>query len=240
MKTVEKNLSVSRAADLCGVARSTINYWIRTKKIQADRVGKKYTIPVMELILLYKSRGKSLPKALKEADSHEPIFRKMIPCWEFWKDTLHGNRCKGCVVSTHELPTCFSAKESSRFGCRSECAVCQYYQELYLPRIRFVHQIQYPAVVFKELQFWGGNSKWAELCEVKINELPGIGIEQIIHAESLETMISNIKKFKLAEPIPNSFDIYMKNRRQGKIMVSISLIPLVEPDGFLLICWNHS
>lgn len=234
MKPAEKKISVTEAAKLCNVARSTINYWIRTKRIQADRSGKKYTIPVNELLLMLKSKGKPLPEALKDIETQEPVFRRMIPCWKFWKDTRHGLKCKDCVVSENELLTCFSAKESSKFGCRNECANCQYYQEIYLPRIRFLYQIGYPAAVIKDLQFWGCNHKWAELCGVSTNELPGMGIEQVIHTDSLEKMISNIKKINLGEPVSVSIDIFLKNRLRGKIVASVSFMPLIEPVGVLI------
>lgn len=234
MKSVEKELTVSQAANLCGVGRSTINYWIRTKKIHAKKDGKKYLIQVNELRLLLQSRGKNLPTALKPEDIHEPIFRKILPCWEYWTDTRHGKGCKGCVVSGNKLETCFNAKTNDRLQCETECNECHYYQNIYFPRIRFVHQLESPAAISRELYFLGGNQQWAKLCEVPIEELPGMGIENVIHADSLEMIISNIKKERLGERIPVSYSIFLKNKHLGKLRATVSLIPLIEPTGTLI------
>jgi excisionase family DNA binding protein len=230
----EKEFTVTQAGNLCGVGRSTINYWIRTKKVHAKKHGNKYLIPAEELLLLLKSRGKHLPSALKPEHTHEPIFRKKIPCWEYWKDTRHGEGCKGCVVSGNKLETCFNAKESDRLQCETDCNECHYYQKIYLPRIRFVHQFDFPAAITREFYFLCGNYKWAKLCEVPVEELPGMGIENVFHADSLEMMISNIKKERLGERLPVSYNIFLKNRRRGKLRAAISLFPLSEPAGTLI------
>jgi hypothetical protein len=51
--------------------------------------------------------------------------------------------------------------------------------EIFLPKIHFVNQIDTPAAVIKDLYFWCGNSKWAQLCEVQKKDLIGLGIEEI-------------------------------------------------------------
>ena len=42
MADSQKTLSVSKAATLCGVGRTTVGYWIRSKKINAARPGRNY------------------------------------------------------------------------------------------------------------------------------------------------------------------------------------------------------
>ena len=47
---MEKYLySVVEAAHLCGVSRMTINRWIRSGKIKAEKVGRTSVIPLSEL-----------------------------------------------------------------------------------------------------------------------------------------------------------------------------------------------
>jgi len=234
MNPDEKELTVTEASNLCGVGRSTINYWIRTKKIHAKRHGKKYLIPAKELLLLLQSRGKDLPHELKPEDIHEPIFKNALPCWEYWMDTAHGKGCRHCVVSANKLETCFNAKTNDSLQCKTECNECRYYQEIYLPRIRFIHQFEFPAAISRELHFLGGNHRWAQLCEIPIEELPGMGIESVVHADSLEVMISNIKRERLGKRVPISCSIFLKNRHQGKLGVKVSLFPLSEPPGTLI------
>ena len=50
-----KSISVSEAAALCGVGRTTVGYWIRSKKLHAMRVGRNYSIPIDDLLFFLKS-----------------------------------------------------------------------------------------------------------------------------------------------------------------------------------------
>ena len=40
MDTIDKSLSVTEAAALCGVGRTTVGYWIRSNKLPANRKGE--------------------------------------------------------------------------------------------------------------------------------------------------------------------------------------------------------
>ena len=93
-----------------------------------------------------------------------------------------------------------------------------------------------PAAVIKDLYFWCGNSKWAELCEVQKKDLVGLGIEEIVHPSSLESVISRAKRRLLGDfDIPEKCSLNLKNRQSGKISVHVGVYPLIEPEGAFLI-----
>lgn len=235
MIKAEKTVSVPKAAIFCGVTRSTINNWINSKKLYARRSGRNYLVPKKELLLFLRSTGKRIPPELGNDDFQEPVFKSLQPCWEYWKGSDHGDGCGDCVVSSNQLTPCFTAKESKRLHCPDGCEQCRYYRDIYLPRIDFIHQIELPAAVCKGLYFWGANNRLAEISRIPQKNFPGTGIESVIHPDSLEAVISNIKKMELGEPVPMTQSIFLKNKPSGKLRSTICMSPLNEPSGAFLI-----
>lgn len=236
MITNEKILSVPETARLCGVSRGTINYWIKAKKLHAKRSGRNYSIAVSELIRFLTSTGKNIPTELKNDDFQGPLFRSSQPCWEYWDGKNHSQACKDCVVFVNKLDNCFIAKKSSGIQCSTTCSDCQYYREIYLPRIHFIHQIQMPAAVYKDLYLWGGNRKFSQLVEVQEKDLIGMGIEVLVHPDSLPTVIFNIKNRALGDPqIPRRYSIFFNSNKYNKLSVEITVCPLAEPSGTHLV-----
>ena len=239
MQTHREALSVTQVAGLCGVGRTTIGYWIRSKKLRASRVGRNYSISVEELLFFLKSTGQKIPHELAEENLRGPFFRGFQNCWLYWQGTAHGRDCKNCVTFKNNLNICFTAKNRvfpgcSR-GCSTECYECQYYQEIYLPRIQFIYQINLPAAVYMDFYLWGGNRKLAQLCEVQEKDLIGMGIERVVHPDSLEVMISEVKRRALGDPeIPRTHTIFLKNKQNGKLRVRNSVYPLTDPAGTFL------
>lgn len=231
----QKSLSVSEAAALCGVGRTTVGYWIRSKKLHATRVGRNYTIPVEDLLFFLKSSGQEIPPELLAGNSSGPIFKSYQNCWHYWNGTDHGLRCHGCIAFKNQLQACFTVKDSGLLGC-SDCCTCRYYLETFLHRIQFVHQIQLPAAVFKDLYLWGGNSSCAEICSVPLKKLIGLGIEKIVHADSLPKVIEAIRKLALGEPeVMEDCFISIKNDREGPRKIRVSVYLLREPANAFLV-----
>ncbi len=240
-KTPQKALSVAQAAALCGVGRTTVGYWIRSRKLSATRVGRNYSIPAEDLSFFLKSTGNKLPDELIDENFIAPFFRSFSNCWQYFQGTSHGQDCEDCPVFKNHLDVCFIGKNSSSLRCPCGCHDCPHYKEIYLPRIQFIYQIDLPAVIHKDLYIWGGNKNWAELCEVQENDLPGMGIEQLVHPDSLEKVISDIKQRAFGEPdIPRMYSIYLKNTKNGKSKVRIAVYPLSEPFGTNLIVASDS
>ena len=236
MPTLQKSLSVAQAAALCGVGRTTVGYWIRSKKLRANRIGRNYSIPVQDLLYFLKSTGQKIPAELQSENLRGPIFKSFQHCWEYWQGRDPERNCEACVAFKRRLEVCFTAKNINDSKCSKECDLCQYYVEIFLPKIHFVNQIDTPAAVIKDLYFWCGNSKWAQLCEVEKKDLIGLGIEEIVHPISLETMISRAKRRSLGDfEIPEKFALNLKNRRTGKIAVLVGIYPLTEPEGAFLV-----
>ncbi len=236
MPTMQKSLSVAQAAALCGVGRTTVGYWIRSKKLRANRVGRNYSIPVPDLLYFLKSTAQKIPPELQAENLRGPIFKSFQHCWEYWQGRDSLRNCEACVAFKRRVEVCFTAKNSKDSKCSKECHLCQYYLEIFLPKIHFVNQIDTPAAVIKDLYFWCGNSKWAQLCEVQKKDLIGLGIEQIVHPSSLETMISRAKRRSLGDfEIPEKFALNLKNHQSGKIAVLVGVYPLTEPESAFLV-----
>ena len=227
-------LSVPETAALCGVTRSTINNWINDKKLTAIRSGRNYGVPEKELLIFLRATGKEIPSELQSDDLKGPLYKTFQYCWDYPKDSAHEARCKGCVVLDKKLDVCFTAKGSSKLDCTVACHECRYYQEIYLPRIQFIHQFDFPAAVCKGLSIWGANSKWAAINRISQHKFPGMGVERLVHPDSLEGVISTIRKMELGESLPMTFTIFMKSKKRGKQEANISFIPLNEPPGTFL------
>ncbi|CAB1068101.1 hypothetical protein D1AOALGA4SA_230 [Olavius algarvensis Delta 1 endosymbiont] len=235
MAVLQKSLSVSEAAACCRVGRTTVGYWIRSKKLRATRVGRNYTIPVEDLLFFLKSSGQKIPPELLEGNRGGPIFQSYQNCWQYWDGTDHGLRCHRCIALKNNLQACFTVKDSRLLGC-SNCSDCQYYLDTFLHRIQFLHQIELPAAVFKDLYLWGGNSSCAEICRVQQKELVGMGIEKIVHSDSLPKVIETIRKLALGEPpVNDDCVITIKNERESPINIRTSVYPLGEPANTFLV-----
>jgi len=235
MPMPQKSLTVTQVAGLCGVGRTTIGYWIRSKKLRASRVGRNYSISVEELLFFLKSTGQKIPHELAEENLRGPFFRGFQNCWLFWQGTECGRNCKDCVTFKNNLNVCFNARDRVSPDCPTECYECQYYQEIYLPRIQFIYQINLPAAVYADFCLWGGNRKWADLCGIREKDLIGMGIERVVHPDSLETMISEVKRRALGNPdISRTHTLFLKNKLNGKLRVRNSVYPLSDPVGTFL------
>lgn len=236
MTITQKSLSVAQAAALCGVGRTTVGYWIRSKKIRADRVGRNYSIPVQDLLYFLKSNGQKIPTELQTENLKSPIFKSFQHCWDYWLGKDPQRNCEACVAFKRRVEVCFTAKRLNDSKCSKQCDRCQYYVEIFLPRIHFVNQIDSPAAVIKDLYFWCGNALWAQLCEVKRKDLIGLGIEEIVHPSSLESMISRAKRRALGDfKTPEKFALNLKNRQSEKIALLVGIYPLTEPKGAFLV-----
>lgn len=236
MAVPKDSLSVAQTAALCSVGRSTVGYWIRSTRLRANRKGKNYSIPREELLYFLKSTGRKIPDDIPGKNFRGPYFRAVQNCWHYWQDSAHGRHCKNCAVFVNQVEVCFTAKEISSLNCSGSCYECRYYTEIYLPRIQFVHQIDLPAAVYKGFELWGGNRAWAELCEVEEKDLPGMGIEQVVHPDSIEMVISFVKKRALGNPsVPRTYTMFLKSSQNVRLSVRISVYPLNEPAGTYLI-----
>ena len=231
----KKTLSVSQAAALCGVGRTTVGYWIRSRKLHANRTARNYTIPVEDLLFFLKSSGQNTPAELLQENANGPIFKSFQTCWQHWHGTDHGQKCCDCIAFKNQLRACFTVKESGLLSC-TDCSTCRYYVETYLHRIQFVHQIDVPAVVFKDLYLWGGNSLCADLCGVRQKDLVGMGLEKIVYSDSLPKVIEAVRKMAIGNPAgKEDCSISINNRSWGSREIRISVYPLREPSMAYLV-----
>jgi excisionase family DNA binding protein len=235
MMNATKTVTVAQAATICRVGRTTVGYWIRSKKVFARRIGRNYVIPVEDLLHFLKSSGQMIPLELGNGGSEGPVFRSFQTCWQFWQGKSDEHQCGRCPAFRHQVEDCFSVRDNGNSGCPDICRQCRYYQDMFVARFQFIHQINFPAAVFKGLNLWGGNADWAEMCEVSEDELIGLGIEKIIHASSLPTVISSLKRIAMEEKAGGvAGDVFINTPRRGKLAVSAWVFPLRAPAGTFL------
>ncbi|MGD8468157.1 MAG: excisionase family DNA-binding protein [Desulfobacterales bacterium] len=236
MEKGPKTLSVTQAAALCSVGRTTVGYWIRSGKLAANRCGKKYEIPVQNLLYFLKASGQKIPEKLEKENLDGPVFRAFQNCWHYYQNNSHGVNCSQCIVFTHKLQVCFSARNDGQLKCLVQCEKCHYYREAYFQRVQFIHQLDMPAAIVKDLYFWAGNRKMAELCDLRTKQLVGMGLEKIIHPRSLEQVISCLKRKSLGNPrTPFECRITIKNHDAEGMRISCCVLLLKEPQGAFLI-----
>ena len=103
-----------------------------------------------------------------------------------------------------------------------------------------VHQIAIPAFIYKDFHFWGGNKDGAALCGLEVAEILGMGVEELIHRDSLEFILHEFRMLDLNELESSStFPIYFKNQNQHKIRVEAIFSPLHDPEGAWLVLANR-
>jgi len=235
MAQKKKTISVTQAAKLCGVGRTTVGYWIRSRKLRATRTGRNYSIPIEELIFFLRANRQDIPPELAGENTFGPCFRAVQKCWDYWKGQPHGDYCRNCTVFKKQLDVCFGARRSNLTGCPEDCGDCLHYHETYLARIQFVHQIKMPAVVYRDLAIWGANPLWARLCGVGERSLIGMGMENVVHSESLENLIADSRNRSFGAPdVPLSYRLFLKHPDGGKSAVKTWVFPLCDPPDTLL------
>lgn len=240
MNPILKTLSVREVATLCGVNRNTVGYWCRSGKIQAHRVGKKYLIPIKDLRLFLESTGRDVPEGLYLENPSARIFKTIAPCWEYFQETPHGEKCQDCRIYKKRLDVCFISRSFRISNCSEGCYECNYFRDIYLPRIQMVHQIAIPAFIYKDFHFWGGNKGGAELCGLEVDEILGMGMEKLIHRDSLEFLLHEFRMLDLNELESSStFPIYLKNGNREKIRVEAIFSPLNDPEEAWLVLANR-
>jgi excisionase family DNA binding protein/PAS domain S-box-containing protein len=231
-------LTTHQVADICGVNRTTVGYWVRTGKIQAQRIGKLYKIPTSDLRLYLESIGKPIPEALLQRRNQHIDFPTIRACWDFFETNRTEGRCSGCSIPKNNEP-CFTFREVGSACCVGRCMECDYYHKYYLSRIKFIHQIGIPAAIFRGLFVWGANRPSEKLFGYKKGEAIGLGIERIVHPDSMEMVISYAKRRTMGDrSIPNNYRARIKTKKNEKKTVQLLVTPLIEPQGTFLVLFD--
>jgi excisionase family DNA binding protein len=231
MTSTPKSLSVSQAAAICGVGRTTVGYWVRSKKLFARRVGRGFSIPVEDLLHFLAAAGQPIPPELGNGSNRGPLFKSFRNCWTYWQTEGGRHRCERCTAFKRQVQDCFCVRENGSSGCSDPCRDCRYFREMFAARFQFVHQIDFAAAVFRGLNLWGGNAGWSELCGVPQDDLIGRGIETLVHPASLATVISVLKKAALGEKngmIPGP--VYLCTPQQRQLRINAWVFPLRDPE----------
>jgi hypothetical protein len=226
----KKNLGVQQIVELCAVARSTVNYWIRSNKLYAKRSGKNYEVPVAELVRFLKKEGKPVHPDLIAPDEHARSLAVFRHCWDYGED----NGCRECAVYQNQIEVCFFARNSRRLACGQTCEACLYYEEIYLSRLQFIDQIEYPAAVCRELHFMAVNRPLATLCGLRRHELIGAPVDRVFSPESLSRALQVCHQRKMGGTIPASGKMRLKTSGSEIIESTGYFIPLLDPKAAVL------
>jgi hypothetical protein len=227
-------LDVIESARICGVARSTLSYWIAKKGLPAKKKGKKYLVARGDLILFLKDQGHDFPEGLKRCKETGFLspFKVHKRCWEYWAQTTHGVRCGECNVFRYQLDECFIARLNSHKECPTDCNTCQYYGEYYTPQVEFIDQIEKPCAIYKDLFLWAGNRSWSKLFGIPRKCLIGIGIEEFVHPDSLKMILNHDKRRRQGDQeVPDHFQAFFLKANGEKIQVNVLVCPLKRPSG---------
>lgn len=227
-----QNLTVMDVAAICGVARSTVSYWISKKDLKAQRFGNKYMVSIDDLVIFLRSEGRPIHHDLLQrmGDTHAQTFPSFLRCWEYWKDDSRSRRCQECNVFRRQISECFTAAGSRNMNGPSDCHKCRYFVEFYEPEMAFIHQIDKPASISKGLYLWSGNKQWAELCGVDTARLVGMGVEEFIHPDSLKICISyNKRRSQGDETVPDRFLVGLSQRNRDRRQAYLAISPLKRP-----------
>jgi excisionase family DNA binding protein len=228
-------LSVTRAAAICGVGRTTVGYWVRSGKLFARRKGRSYTIPVQDLLHFLVATGQPLPPELNPTGADGPLFKSVRACWEYWQPD-GGHACSRCLVFRRKAEDCFCIGDPASRGCPAPCGQCRYFNEMYAVRFQFIHQIDCPAAVFKGLALWGANTAWVDACPAPADGLAGAGLETVVHSASLGAVISAFKRVGLGEKgvlIPGPVFAGETPTDSGRMAAWV--FPLREPEDARLV-----
>jgi excisionase family DNA binding protein len=223
-------------AALCKVGRTTVGYWVRSKKLFAFRNGRRFAIPEADLLHFLEQSGQPIPSEFGNGGPRGPMFKSFRNCWTYWPTDGEGHRCEDCAVFKHRLADCFCIRENGPTGCPVECRACRYFREMVAPRVQFIHQFDSPAAVVKDMNLWAGNAGWAELCGRTVDGLIGLGIEAFIHPMSLAAVIPLLKKAALGEKIgmmPGTVVIVTPLHHEKR--VGTGVFPLHDPAGAYLL-----
>ena len=232
-----KKLSVIDIAEICGVARSTVSYWIAKKTLPAQLLGKKHMVSVEDLAAFLEFNGKPVPQILLEGigGMYSHPLKPVKKCWDFWADHEHGHNCRNCRVFNYQLMECFTVKNNLKLRCPINCHECPFFYEFYVPRVSFVHQIDRPAAIYKDLCLWAGNGAWADLCGIEDKDLIGSGIEKFIHSDSLTLIIGWSKRLSQGDKaVPFGFRAFFNAKSGVRIETFLSISPLKRPSGTVL------
>ncbi|GEM_PF-264685 len=234
-----KSLTVKDVAEICGVARSTVSYWIAKNALPAHRYGKKHLVYINDLVFFLKSENRLVPEILLEniEETYSQPIRIHKRCWEYCTTTLSDEKlCQECNVFNNKLNECFTAKNKTISLCKTNCHNCNYFIEYYGQLIGFIHQIDKPAAIYKDLYLWSGNRFWAELCDISMENLVGTGMEDFIHSESLRMFIQYNKQLNQGDPtVSDRYYVHFTDKKEGKVKICLTISPLKRPAGTRLV-----
>jgi hypothetical protein len=160
----------------------------------------------------------------------------MQPCCRSVQTEATGNHCIECPVYKRGVEPCFTYRAGSTTCSPDKCRDCAFYRNVIYPWIKFIHQLEMPAAVYKDLFLWGATSHFESLCELTKGQAIGYGSECLVHPDSMEMVISFAKGRSLGhQQIPKHYESTFKTKENGLRNVSITIVPSIEPLGTFLV-----
>lgn len=124
-------VSTGTAARYCLVSPQTIQNWIQSRGLPAQRTGGgQYRIRVEELRTFMIQHGMSVAELDRDLYGSQQLH-----CWEFFAATpahsAHADQCQACVVYRCQALRCHELRQHvdhQKIHCAKACGECEYYQ----------------------------------------------------------------------------------------------------------------
>lgn len=96
-------------------------------------------------------------------------------------------------------------------------------------------------MVLKNFSIWAGNRQFSTLCDLSFEKLVGVGIERMVHPDTLAEVIAGLKQLALGRAnFSNPCRVAILNAQQVKMNVEIMVLPLNDPPAtWLALVINH-
>ena len=122
-------LTTSQAAEYCFVSKGTIQNWIKTGQLPAQRTaGGQFRVRVDQLMDFMRENAMSV-----EALEFDYCLRRMCHCWEYFAKAYDhapdGRDCDQCVVKQSQAHLCFELRrhvDEKKVPCTASCDRCEY------------------------------------------------------------------------------------------------------------------
>ena len=128
-------LSTGKIAKYCFVTGDTVQNWIRSGILPAQRTaGGQYRVRVEDLREFMVERDMSV----QELDSDcQRAPERLVYCWEYYQKSARRHvgakrSCDKCVVKRTLSLKCYELRKHVDHGClrcRGDCATCAYYRK---------------------------------------------------------------------------------------------------------------
>ena len=105
----------------------------------------------------------------------------------------------------------------------------------YWPSVQMVNFFEYPAGICKDFYLLGANRQFAQMCGLAEEQLVGLGMENIVHHDSIGELIGFLRAKALGDATSDARMFYLSNPNKDKIKAKLFVFPLKQITGSLVL-----